>query len=647
VITAKRLAPVVCVLAMFVAPAARAQGPESPAQQLAATYSPVLSVEPQPKPCGPGEAYRPTTVDTVLGRRDVLLRDPHGKVVKRAPTASDLWALAEGYYIDLPGDPLEPGCRYETQFRAWNDRRPPTVYAHVATDPSRPGKLAVQYWFYYTFNDFTDKHESDWEMAQVDFDASSAAGALRNGPYEVDLSQHDGGERSSWTDPKLEKQGTHPVIYAATGSHANYFNSALYLGKGEHEGFGCDDTRKATQRLRLRTLLLPGIPSFASAPYAWLAFQGRWGQKELGINNGPTGPGAKPQWLAPIEWAAGLRNTSLEVPGSTAFGLDVASFFCGAVTRGASVVNWSLIHPVSFVALLLLLVVGVLAGAAATTWRPPDPRPIRMRRQGGQIFRATGRLYAEHVPTFAAAGAIFVPVYLVAAAIQWVVFHLSSVAPLIALDGRHGAVTAFLAVLVGGVGGLFASVIATAAVAVILDELDGGRRILARQAYRRVFRRLRPLAKAMLTEILMVFLLTITVVGIPFAVHRFIRWSLFAQASMLGDLPAGESLHRSSELVRGRWWRTFAFTLLVDALAALSGPLLGVGLLLLTDHSLSFINLAAALVYTFTVPFAAIQLTLYYFDLEARGAAKPGAFNMDQPIGDAVRRVLPDAPQAP
>jgi hypothetical protein len=238
VITAKRLALVVCVLAMFVAPAARAQGPGSPAQQLAATYSPVLSVEAQPKPCGPGEAYRPTTVDTVLGRRDVLLRDPHGKVVKRAPTASDLWALAEGYYIDLPGDPLEPGCRYETQFRTWNDRRPPTVYAHVATDPSHPGKLAVQYWFYYTFNDFTDKHESDWEMAQVDFDASSAAEALRNGPYEVDLSQHDGGERSSWTDPKLEKQGTHPVIYAATGSHANYFNSALYLGKGEHAASG-------------------------------------------------------------------------------------------------------------------------------------------------------------------------------------------------------------------------------------------------------------------------------------------------------------------------------------------------------------------------------------------------------------------------
>jgi hypothetical protein len=57
----------------------------------------------------------------------------------------------------------------------------------------------------------------------------------------------------------------------------------------------------------------------------------------------------------------------------------------------------------------------------------------------------------------------------------------------------------------------------------------------------------------------------------------------------------------------------------------LSGPLLGVGLLLLTDHSLNFINLAALLVYTFMVPYAAIQLTLYYFDLEARSGADTGS----------------------
>ena len=42
----------------------------------------------------------------------------------------------------------------------------------------------------------------------------------------------------------------------------------------------------------------------------------------------------------------------------------------------------------------------------------------------------------------------------------------------------------------------------------------------------------------MVTELGMVILLTITIVGIPFAIRRFIRWSLFAQACMLDDLPA-------------------------------------------------------------------------------------------------------------
>jgi hypothetical protein len=276
-------------------------------------------------------------------------------------------------------------------------------------------------------------------------------------------------------------------------------------------------------------------------------------------------------------------------------------------------------------AIVLLALAGLLAAVATTTWRPPAPHPIRRQREGGQIFRATTRIYAQNILTFAAAGAIFVPVYLAAAGIQWAIFHLTSVAPLVALDGRHGAVTAFLAVLLGGVGGLFASVIATATVAVILSERDAGRQILAGQAYRRVFKRWRSLGRGMATELGMVILLTITVVGIPFAVHRFTRWSLFAQACMLEDLSASESLRRSSELVKGHWWRTFGFTFLVDTLAVLSGPLFGVGLLLLSDHSLNFINLAASLVYTFTVPYAAIQLTLFYFDLSARRAAETKA----------------------
>ena len=460
-------------------------------------------------------------------------------------------------------------------------------------------------------------------MAQVDFDAPNAAQALLKGPYEVDVAQHAGGERSPWTDTKLERQGTHPVLYAATGSHAGLFRPRA-LPRAVERARASAATTPATPppSCTRRRCCLPDVPSSATAPYAWLAFEGRWGQKERGINNGPTGPASKPQWSAPIEWAAGLRNTSLELPTGTAFGLSVGNFFCGAVTGGATVLNWALVHPLPFIALLALGLAGLLRAAAATTWRPADPHQLRRRRQAGQIFSATPCVYAQNFLTFAAAGAIFVPVYLVAAAIQWVIFHLTSVAPLVALDGRHGAVTAFLAVLLGGVGGLFASVIATAVVAVILSEIDAGRHILAGQAYRRVQRRIWPLTKGMFTELGIALALTITVVGIPFAIHRFIRWSLFAEACMLDDLSATDSLARSSVLVRRRWWRTFGFTAFIDALAILSGPLFGVGLLLLTDHSLSFINLAAALVYTFTVPYAAIQLTLYYFDLEARGVAQ-------------------------
>jgi hypothetical protein len=606
------------LIALVATPAAGAA--PSPTQQLADKYAPIAALRAQQTPCGSYEAYRPTTVDGVLNNASVLLRDPGGKVVKRAPTATDLYGLGEGYYLDLPGDPLKPGCGYERDFRRWNGGRVPTTYAHLAKDPDHPGKLAMQYWLYYTFNDFSDKHEGDWEMAQVDFEASSAEEALTKAPYEVDLAQHAGGERSEWTDPKLEKQGKHPVIHVATGSHADYFGSELYLGRGASEGFGCDDTRDSDTRIQLQTNLLPDVPASRHAPDAWLAFTGRWGQKEKGINNGPTGPATKVAWSAPIEWADSLRDSSVAVPGTKTVGPSVTNFFCGAVSQGSIMLNWALVHPIAFVILLALVVAGMLAAARRTTWRPPDPRPLRARRGGGQIVRASRRLYRSRLPTFIAMGVIFVPVSIVAAGIQWVLFHVTSIESLVALDGRHGAVTAFLALVVGGLGGAIASVVTTAAVAATLREIDTGREITAREAFGRAFDRARPLAGAALRNYAVLIVLSVTVIGLPFAIYRFIRWSLYAEACMLEDRSGADSLARSSELVQGRWWRTFGFTAFVDILAAASGPVIGVVLLLVTDRSLNFINIAGSFVYTVTVPWAAIALTLYYFDLQERGA---------------------------
>ncbi len=54
-------------------------------------------------------------------------------------------------------------------------------------------------------------------------------------------------------------------------------------------------------------------------------------------------------------------------------------------------------------------------------------------------------------------------------------------------------------------------------------------------------------------------------------------------------------------------------------------------ILLLTAQSLVFINITGSIVYTLVVPYAAIALTLYYFDLQARRAAR-----RDEPIQSAT-----------
>jgi hypothetical protein len=610
----------VAALTLLALPVA-AKAQSGAAVMLAQTYSPLPVLHAQTEPCGPGEAYRPTVVNLVLGNPAVVLRDARGRAVRRAPTAQDLSSAAASDYIDLPGDPLNPGCAYEKQFRRWYGSRQPSVYAHVATDSEHPGKLAVQYWFYYTFNDFSDKHESDWEMAQVDFNARTPEQALKIGPYEVDLAQHAGGERAAWSgDPKLSKQGTHPLTYVATGSHSDYFESRLYLGKGGGAIFGCDDTRDATTRLHPRTVVLPDTPVPADSPYAWLNFPGRWGQKEAGINDGPFGPATHQEWEHPIGWADGLRTSSLIVPTLKVVGISATGFFCTGTADAASVANWGSLHPAVFLALLGALVLGLIVTAQRTTWSPSNPKPLRRARGGGQILRTARHVYRDHAGTFIGIGLIFIPASVLAGAVQWVLFHLTRIDHFVALDGKHGAGTECLALLIGVGAGAIAAAGVTAAVSAVLDEIDNGRHVSLTNAYALVARDLRPLLRATALVFAVMFVLTLTVAGIPIAIWWFVRTSLFAQACVLEDQPARGALSASAKLTRGRWWRTFGFTALVDIIAILSGPILGVLVLLLTTQSLTFINIVASIIYALTVPYAAIALTLYYFDLQTHPA---------------------------
>ena len=292
----------------------------------------------QSEDCDPdGEPYRPGLVDIVLDNPDVALRqvgnaDP---VVKWAPNASDLFELNQGFYIDFPGSALSPGCTYERDFWKYTADRPAAVYAHIVQDPSRRDRLYLQYWFYWYFNDWNNKHESDWEGITLQFEAGSIEEALTGQPIGVGYSQHEGGERALWNDAKLTREGDHPVVYSSAGSHASYYGSAVYLGRGASEGFGCDTTTSPSDRVVPEVVVLPDRVDDPSDPLAWLSFNGRWGERQSGPFNGPTGPASKDRWLDPAPWFEDLRDDSVVIPGGESGAKSVVNVFCDVVERGS------------------------------------------------------------------------------------------------------------------------------------------------------------------------------------------------------------------------------------------------------------------------------------------------------------------------
>ena len=144
-------------------------GALSDEKTLADRYAPVVRLVSQQKECGPGEPYEPMDVNALFGEPTVSLRGPWtaDDLVKIGPTAQDLSRGLYQYHLDFPGNALEPGCDYERWARRVSNGHTPTVYAHVATDGLHPGRLALQYWLFYAYNDWNNLHEGDWEMIQL------------------------------------------------------------------------------------------------------------------------------------------------------------------------------------------------------------------------------------------------------------------------------------------------------------------------------------------------------------------------------------------------------------------------------------------------------------------------------------------------
>ena len=615
----QRTVVVVACLALLAAPAGAADLTDERA--LAETFAPVVRLVEQDEECeGPGEPYDPIAVELLLDDEPtVALRGPWSRtdLVEIGPTASDLRNRFE-YHLDFPGDALSPGCDYERWSRRLAEGSEPTVYAHVATEAGKPGLLALQYWFFYVFNDFNNTHEGDWEMIQLVFEAEDAAEALEQEPVSIGYSSHEGAERAEWGDEKLELVGgTHPVVYPGAGSHANKYTEALYLGNSAEAGVGCDDTRGPHRELRPAVVTIPSDPAAAAQAFPWIEFEGRWGELQEAFFNGPTGPNLKRQWAEPISWSEGWRDRSYAVPTGGVFGTSATDFFCTAVERGSRGLILLLRNPALVALVLAALAALVVFVAVRATWTPVAPLRVGRRRSWGQILSASGSMYVRHARLFLGIGLVLVPILLVSTVLQWLALEGLGLAG-ISSTGEGAGGSALVAVIIGTTVALLGLGLVQAATACALVELDARRPVGPVAAYARALRRLRPLLVAIGLFVLAWVALTATTVLIPVAVWLAVRWCLLAPIVELEQAGGPASLRRSGELVRGRWWRTASLVGLSAGISLVAGPLLGAVLIFVVDAPLAMLNVVAGVVYTAALPFVALVTAYAYVDARTR-----------------------------
>jgi hypothetical protein len=103
----------------------------------------------------------------------------------------------------------------------------PVYYGRVVHETGADGNAwtVLQYHFFYAFNDWRlaahgmNHHEGDWETVAVYLQGEN--------PHSVLFSQHGAGYMRRWESVRKTvdsegRSGTHPLVYVALGSHANY-----------------------------------------------------------------------------------------------------------------------------------------------------------------------------------------------------------------------------------------------------------------------------------------------------------------------------------------------------------------------------------------------------------------------------------------
>ncbi len=582
-------------------------------QQLADLYAPIVYLRQiSDDICDTNnEGFDPIAVDAVLGREMIPLRvsesgRPSGplETVATSPTTADLYNRDANHFLDLPGSPLRPRCDYRRDYAAMvaAGEVEYVAYAHTYLEPGTD-ELALQYWMYYYFNDWNNDHESDWEMIMFFFDATSVEEALTMEPTRLIYAQHGGGERAKWDDGKLRLEDGRPIVYSARGAHASFYEQGTFFGLAEQgTGFGCETTNGPHRRHDLRAVVVPHEPSGPEDPFAWLAFDGRWGELRGSEWNGPTGPNDKTSWTEPVTWDARQRDSSIKVPEFEGFGQAPVDLFCGMVSFGSRAL-------VAFTTAPMIGLGTVVGVVVVIGWVYSGARGI--------VRQAIG-YYRRHFRVFGLIGVALIPGGYLIATLQTLLFRIPPIEPLVHMLERFPGIRIFLILLLGSTHALLATLFIAPVVIWTMGELREGRRPGLIESFREGLPSVVPVLLARLQVVIDVVLDVVKIVRIPRAVLRGIRAFFIGQSVIYQQETRDEAIAGSANVVNVAMRQTVITQLVLSVLVLLSGPLLAIFLLLvIPSRPLGLINYVSSLIFALLYPISVIGMTLLYTELRS------------------------------
>jgi len=369
-------------------------------EELANLYAPYLQFK-------AGENFFPVDVNYHLENSVLKLRTGTDVIlVDSSPSGATISTYdSEYYFLD---NKLGGFSEISADYNRKKNSLGYTVYARVTRESSF---LIVQYWFFYAYNDGQlNQHEGDWEMIEVLLDAEE-------NPISAVYSQHLQGQRVIWAD--VEKiDGTHPKVYVARGSHANYFRP--YQGRLglENDEVGADGVSLTPSEITLVMLGEQGADNHP-ASQSWLDFQGRWGDwaeladAAVGFA-GPPGPGHgenSEKWYTPVSWGQSLISV-----GNTWFTL-----------------SW-------FAANFLLIFLGVTVILSLfKVWKI-----VKVRKEGEYMLpvmlktKASAGILLGIVGIVLTVAGMFLPWYMIEADIQTTALSTAGKVELLVFDGIRG-----------------------------------------------------------------------------------------------------------------------------------------------------------------------------------------------------------------